>query len=44
MKKRNPVKKRVTWGFNPVTRVVPSKKGYNRTREKSRIRKEISVD
>jgi len=23
-------KQRVTWGFNPITRVKPSKKHYNR--------------
>ena len=28
------IKKRVTWGFNPVTRVVKSKKIYNRKRDK----------
>jgi hypothetical protein len=26
MKKVKPAKKRVVWGFNPVSRVVPSKK------------------
>ena len=27
-------KQRVTWGFNPVTRTVPSKKNYNRKKLK----------
>ena len=31
-------KTRVVWGFNPVTRVVPSKKIYNRKKHKA-IRK-----
>jgi hypothetical protein len=33
------IKTRVTWGFNPVTRVVKSKKNYNRQAEKQRLRK-----
>lgn len=28
------IKTRHIWGFNPVTRRVPSKKGYNRLRAK----------
>jgi hypothetical protein len=35
------LKTRKTWGFNPVTRVVKSKKVYNRNREKENLRKEI---
>ncbi|MCK5677608.1 MAG: hypothetical protein KAH72_03955 [Flavobacteriaceae bacterium] len=27
-------KKRITWGFSPVTRTVPSKKRYSRSKEK----------
>ena len=28
--KSSKIKTRVTWGFNPVARVVPSKKSYSR--------------
>jgi len=28
------VKKRITWEFNPVSRIVPSKKLYNRKKLK----------
>ena len=28
------LKTRVIWGFNPVTRVVKSKKAYNRKQQK----------
>ncbi len=35
------LKKRVVWGFNPITRVVESKKIYKRSREKQKVRKEI---
>ena len=35
-------KQRCTWGdLNPVTRSVPSKKNYNRKKEKARIGKEF---
>ena len=34
------LKSRVIWGFNPVTRVVKSKKRYSRQREKQRMRRE----
>ena len=34
------LKTRKTWGFNPVTRVVKSKKVYNRNRDKQCLRKE----
>lgn len=36
MKKQ--IKKRVTWGFNPVTRTVASGKQYKRAKEKSKYR------
>ncbi len=32
---RSKIKTRVTWGFSPVTRVVPSKKRYTRKNRKS---------
>jgi hypothetical protein len=35
------IKQRVVWGFNPVTRVVKSKKIYNRNRQKQLLKKEI---
>jgi hypothetical protein len=31
------IKQRFTWGFNPVSRVVPSKKLYNRKKSKGII-------
>ncbi len=34
------LKKRITWGFNPVTRTVASKKKYVRVKEKSFLLKE----
>jgi len=39
------LKSRITWGFsfNPVTRVVKSKKNYSRKKEKQRIRRELKV-
>jgi hypothetical protein len=37
MKKKKLIKQRVTWGFNPQTRVIASKKKYNRKREKRSI-------
>jgi len=36
------LKTRKIWGFNPVTRVVKSKKVYNRNREKKSLKKEMS--
>ncbi len=39
--KKGKLKERVTWGFNPITRVVESKKIYKRSREKQKVRKEI---
>jgi len=35
------LKTRKTWGFNPVTRVVKSKKAYDRNRDKQSLRKEV---
>ena len=37
------LKSRITWGFNPVTRVVESKKNYSRKKEKQRIRRELKT-
>jgi len=34
------LKTRVTWGFNPVTRVVKSKKVYNRKKNKQTLLRE----
>ena len=34
-------KRRVTWGFNPVTRRVPSGKRYRRSADKARARRKI---
>lgn len=34
------IKVRKVWGFNPVTRVVRSKKNYNRNKEKQHLRME----
>ena len=34
-------KSRIVWGFNPVSRTVPSKKRFNRRREKSVWKKEL---
>jgi len=33
------VKKRITWGFNPTTRVVQSKKVYNRKQSKQKLKR-----
>ena len=35
--KKNNIKHRITWGFNPVTRAIPSKKVYSR--KKFRVNK-----
>lgn len=32
--KKSKIKTRVTWGFNPVTRTIPSKKIYSRKNNK----------
>jgi hypothetical protein len=37
---KNKTKQRVVWGFNPVTRVVKSKKLYNRQKSKQTLKKE----
>jgi hypothetical protein len=37
------LKIRVVWGFNPVSRVVKSKKHYNRKKEKMAMKKEVCV-
>jgi len=37
------IKKRVTWGFNPATRVVKSKKVYNRKHHKAKLKKLFDV-
>jgi hypothetical protein len=42
MKKIKSAKKRVVWGFNPVSRVVPSKKIYSRKKIKSQLKKMLS--
>jgi hypothetical protein len=34
-------KKRIIWGFDPVTRTVPSKKSYSRKGIKVNIKKEF---
>ena len=39
MKKQQQLKARTTWGFSPVTRVVPSKKRYKRQDQKRVILK-----
>lgn len=39
--KKRDIKTRVTWGFNPVTRVVKNKKEYNRAKEKQMVKKEV---
>ena len=35
------IKQRVVWGFNPVSRVVQSKKRYNRKKLKQQLKKEV---
>ena len=37
VKKKNNIKHRITWGFNPATRTIPSKKVYSR--KKSTVNK-----
>ncbi len=34
---KSQIKTRVTWGFNPIQRVVKSKKIYNRKRAKAEV-------
>ncbi len=43
MKKVQKIKARVTWGFSPITRVVKSKKIYNRKKLNSKLFK-VSFD
>ena len=40
-KKTKSIKNRVTWGFNPISRVKLSKKIYSRKKTKSLLSKEI---
>jgi hypothetical protein len=35
------LKTRITWEFSPVTRVVKSKKTYNRKKDKQKLRREV---
>jgi hypothetical protein len=35
------IKVRITWGFNPVTRVVKSKKAYDRKKLKQQLRNKL---
>jgi hypothetical protein len=35
------IKPRVIWGFNPVSRVVQSKKRYNRKQLKQQLKKGV---
>ena len=37
------IKQRVIWTMNPVTRVVPSKKNYKRTKAKAAVRREVQL-
>lgn len=37
------IKRRMTWAINPITRVVPSKKNYKRTKAKATLRQEIKL-
>jgi hypothetical protein len=38
--KSKTAKQRITWGFSPVSRTVPSKKRYSRIRVKAALRRE----
>jgi len=38
------LKVRRVWGFNPVTRVIKSKKVYNRKRDKQNLRRDININ
>jgi len=35
------LKRRVVWGFNPATRIVPAKKIYNRANLKAKLKREV---
>jgi len=37
----NKLNSRTTWGVNPITKVVPSEKKYDRNRDKSQFQKEL---
>lgn len=37
-KKKLDEEKRVTWGFNPFSRVIPNKKAYDRKKAKEEMR------
>lgn len=37
------IKRRMTWAINPITRVVPSKKNYKRTKAKDVLRHKIQL-
>jgi len=41
--RKQDIKTRVTWGFNPVTRVVKNKKSFNfnRAKAKQALKKEV---
>ncbi|MDY0403688.1 hypothetical protein [Sulfurovum sp.] len=41
--KREKLKTRVTWGFSPVTRTVPSQKRYRRKKMKQETRESIKL-
>lgn len=38
------IKNRVIWAFNPITRVIQSKKNYKRTNNKSISKKEYILN
>jgi len=40
--KKQTIKKRITWGFCPITRQVQSKKIYQRTHFKNKTRDELT--
>ncbi len=42
--KKIKIKTRITWGFNPTTRIVKCKKKYDRKKMKSNLRKDIFLD
>ncbi len=37
------MKQRVVWGFNPITRVMSSRKNYKRTNSKAILRCELKL-
>lgn len=40
--KNRKIKQRVIWAINPVTRTIPSKKDYSRTKAKVTLKNEIN--